>query len=161
MKKVVEKFLTVSECKHIINLYESAQDEMWENKDHQYRFYFIDLLRSKRYDYKKDLGTDKFDRFNFRSLRIQMVDETIDQVARFHTHNPKEWFFVVFLNKSFENGNLIFGDQTIVKPQTGTLVYANGHELHLVQNCKGKRYTLVGFFDNDAFNVQKENKQII
>ena len=42
-----------------------------------------------------------------------------------------------------------------ITPKTGTMVYFTKDEAHRVENCIGKRITLVGFLHYDLFKIKK------
>lgn len=131
-------FLTNEECNQLINLYDTSEGYYWE--DDKYRFYSIELNKNK-------IGISKFDNFSFDRFRVQMVDESVNQVLNFHIHRLP-WSFVIFLNQNFEGGELVFENNTY-SPKTGDMVYFSGDEPHKVNNCIGNRYTLVGFLNNN------------
>lgn len=142
-------FLNQSECEYFINLFNQNEIEYWS--DDVYKFYFLDLIKEK-------VQPIKFSNFKFNKFRIQMTNETIDQVETPHGHsNP--WSFVIFLNDNFSRGEIIFGNK-VFYPRKGDMIYFSGNERHSVKNCVGNRYTLVGFMSNNPLNVEN-SKSII
>jgi hypothetical protein len=139
-------FLNQDECNYLINLFKNGNSTYYIDK--VLNFYHVDILGM-------DLGTDKFSKFVFKKLWIQMYDESINQFTTFHRHyNP--WSFVAFLNQNFSGGELVFSDMEY-KPNTGDMIYFSPDEYHKVNNCIGIRYTLVGFMYNNPMNVRKNN----
>ena len=143
-------FLTLEESNYFISLFDKNLQE--HQDDGLYKFYYRDLMGV-------DLQTNKFHNFNFKKLRVQLLDETIKQVEKSHSHlNP--WSFVIFLNTDFKGGELIFGDK-VYKPELGKMLYFTGDETHRVNNCISDRYTLVGFMHNNPMKVKKTNHHLI
>jgi len=145
-------FLNEQECHELINLYNNSDNDYFE--DDIYTFYSINLK-------KMNITLSKFSNFEFDRFRVQMVDETINQVKRFHTHRTP-LSIVIFLNDDFDGGELIFSDKNHTPkisytPKMGDMVYFTGDEPHKVNNCIGKRYTLIGFIKNDPLNIFKKN----
>ncbi len=149
----IPNFLNNSECEYYINLFKSNDVEFMEwiqtyNKfgdDDVLKFYYLDLTENK-------FETDKFPNYIFKKLRIQMVNDSIDQCKSPHTHvNP--WSFVIFLNENFTGGELIF-DTVEYKPKTGDMAYFSGEERHKLNNCIGDRYTLIGGMLNNPLNIK-------
>ena len=64
-------------------------------------------------------------------------------------------WFIVFLNDNFTGGELIF-DNNEFTPKVGDMVYFSGEEYHRVNNCVGKRYTLIGFMMNNPLDVESQ-----
>lgn len=137
-----KNYLTKIECDYIISLHNKANHS---NQKHHRTIKFYSTVLTDI-----DLGTDKFDNFDFDRLRVQYVDETIDQVPTFHIHQ-NNWNFVLFLNSNFKGGELEFHDK-VFKPETGTMVYFTGNEFHKLNNCVGERYSLVGFLNNNPID---------
>lgn len=149
----IPNFLSNPECEYYIDLFKSNDIEFMEwiqtyNKfgdDDVLKFYYNDLTENK-------FETDKFPNYIFKTLRIQMVNESIDQCKAPHTHvNP--WSFVIFLNENFIGGELVF-DNIEYEPKTGDMVYFSGEERHKLNNCVGDRYTLIGGMQNNPLNVK-------
>jgi hypothetical protein len=139
-------FLNNDECEYFIHLFEDGNSTYYIDK--VLKFYHIDLLG-------KGLATEKFSKFVFKKLWVQMYDESIDQFTNFHRHfNP--WSFVIFLNENFSGGELVFSEIEY-KPKTGDMIYFSPDEYHKVNNCIGNRYTLVGFMYNNPMNIKKNN----
>ena len=143
------KFLEPSECEYFINLFNQNEVEYWS--DEVYKFYHIDLI-------KRNLENDKFVNFNFRKFRVQMTYESIDQVRTPHRHLDP-WSFVIFLNENFVGGEIIFTNR-VFSPTKGDMIYFSGNEKHLVKNCIGNRFTLVGFMSNNPLNIEYHNSVI-
>lgn len=145
MIKYFESFLTYNECDYFISLFDDRNEY---NDDNVYKFFYVDLLN-------KELKIDKFINFKFKKFRVQMVNEKIKQISDPHGHiNP--WSFVIFLNEDFIGGEICFTNNTYT-PKKGGMLYFSGQELHSVNDCKGNRYTLVGFMLNNPLNVN-DNK---
>ena len=147
MIKYYSSFLNNQECQELIELYNNSDYDYWE--DTLYTFYSINLK-------KMNITLPKFNNFDFHKFRVQMVDESINQVKNFHTHRVP-FSFIVFLNEDFDGGDLIFSDKdrnlkVSYSPKIGDMVYFTGDEPHMVTNCNGKRYTLVGFVKNNPLN---------
>jgi hypothetical protein len=142
MIKYFDSFLTDDECDYFISFFDLSKNY---NDDDTYRFYYVDLI-------KQDLKISKFSNFKFKKFRVQMVNETINQVKKPHGHsNP--WSFITFLNDDFIGGEIIFHEKTY-KPKKGDMIYFSGKEIHQVNNCVGNRYTLVGFMLNNPLLVE-------
>ena len=149
MIKYISSFLDDSEIGSFMDLFISSSIDYHE--DDVYKFYFLDLIKEK-------VQPIKFSNFKFNKFRIQMTNETIDQVEIPHGHsNP--WSFVIFLNDNFSGGEIIFGNK-VFYPKKGDMIYFSGNERHSVKNCVGNRYTLVGFMSNNPLNVEN-SKSII
>lgn len=147
MIKYYHNFLSSSECEYFIDIFNNESMNYYGND--VYKFYYIDLIN-------RNLDTEKFSDFNFKKFRIQMVNESIQQVEDYHRHmNP--WSFIIFLNEIFEGGEVIFTNHEY-KPKIGDMIYFSGNEKHKVNNCVGNRYTLVGFMLNNplTFGIQKD-----
>lgn len=145
-----KNFLTQIECDYIISLHDISSHD-WQQHHRTIKFYSTNLLN-------EDLKTNKFDSFDFDRLRVQYVNEDIDQVSTFHIHQ-NNWNFVLFLNDNFKGGELEFKSISY-KPVTGTLIYFTGNEFHKLNNCIGERYSLVGFLNNDPL-LGSNNKTMI
>jgi predicted 2-oxoglutarate/Fe(II)-dependent dioxygenase YbiX len=145
MVKYFPNFLTNSEVDYFMNIF--SEESMKYYGDQYYKFYFVDLMN-------RELEVSKFKNFNFKKFRVQMVNETIHQVDTPHSHlNP--WSFIIFLNENFEGGELIF-DTIEFKPKIGDMVYFSGEEMHKVNNCVGRRFTLIGFMMNNPLQVDRK-----
>ena len=143
-------YLSQFECKYIISLHDKSSHSI--QKHYPPIKFFSTSLKDI------DLKTNKFDSFKFDRLRVQYVDENLDQVPTFHIHR-NTWNFVLFLNDNFQGGELEFKDK-VFKPKTGTLIYFTGNEFHKLNNCVGERYSLVGFMNNHPLN-KISNKTLI
>jgi hypothetical protein len=99
-----------------------------------------------------EIEVKKFDSFVFKKFRLQMVNETIEQIKKPHNH-LNSWSFIVFLNDTFAGGEIFFGEKEY-KPKKGDMIYFSGEEYHRVNNCVGDRYTLIGFMINNPFKIQ-------
>ena len=148
MIKYINSFLTNDECEYFTTLFDSNYSF---NDDEVYKFYYINLM-------SKEIIIDKFKNFNFTKFRVQMVNETIDQINKPHGH-LKPWSFIVFLNEDFTGGEVVFDDKVFV-PKKGDMIYFTGDELHSVNNCVGNRYTLIGFMTNNPLRIN-DNKNLI
>ena len=146
MLKEYKNFLTEEECDSFISLYDD--DKRLHQDDNIYKFYHTDLR-------DKVLPTDKLDEFIFSKFRVQMVDITIQQIEQPHGHSVP-WSIVVFLNSNFIGGEIIFGNLEF-KPVKGTMLYFTGDQRHKVNNCFGKRYTLVGFLQNNPMKLDADH----
>jgi hypothetical protein len=147
MVKIINNYLTHIQCERIINLW---NDNNTINVSYGiYHFYGFDLI-----PYLKKVVNiiPELSKCNFKKFRIQYTDETIEQVKTTHTH-INTYSFIIFLNDNFKGGELVF-NELIVKPKIGTMVYFTGDEAHKVQDCIGKRFTLVGFLHNDLFKIK-------
>lgn len=152
MIKYYSSFLDKYECHELINLYNNSDSKYWE--DTIYTFYSINLK-------KMNTTLPKFSKFDFEIFRVQMVDESINQVENFHV-DEAPFSCVVFLNNDFDGGELIFSDKNSnpkisYTPKMGDMLYFTGDEPHKVNNCIGKRYTIVGFIKNDPLNIMQTN----
>jgi len=142
MVKYIPSFLTNEEVKYFLEMFN--EEKMDYIGDDVYKFYFVDLMG-------KNLNVNKFDTFSFKKFRVQMVNETINQIERPHSHlNP--WSFIIFLNDDFEGGEVFF-EKIEYKPKIGDMIYFSGEEKHKVNNCIGNRYTLIGFMLNNPLNI--------
>lgn len=145
MVKYFPNFLSLSEVNYFLDIF--STESMKYYGDEYYKFYFVDLLHRK-------IEVNKFEKFNFKKFRVQMVNESIKQIDKPHSHlNP--WSFVVFLNEDFSGGELLFGDLEF-KPKKGDMVYFSGEEMHKVNDCLGDRFTLIGFMMNNPLQVERE-----
>jgi hypothetical protein len=143
MIKYVPSFLTNEETEYFINIFKNGVKQYFG--DQYYKFYFVDLM-------DVEIEVRKLDRFVFKKFRVQMVNETIQQIEEPHTH-LNSWSFIVFLNDNFDGGEIFFGDKEY-KPKKGDMIYFSGEEYHMVNNCVGNRYTLIGFMLNNPFGIQ-------
>lgn len=142
MVKYIPSFLTNEEVKYFLEMFN--EEKMDYIGDDVYKFYFVDLMG-------KNINVNKFDTFSFKKFRVQMVNETINQIERPHSHlNP--WSFIIFLNDDFEGGEVFF-EKIEYKPKIGDMIYFSGEEKHKVNNCIGNRYTLIGFMVNNPLNI--------
>lgn len=99
---------------------------------------------------------------NYLDLQINFTDENFGNLVHdtiFHIHRG-EWVYVQYLNSNFQDGELVFENGFIHKPQTGDVVCLTGDEPHMVIPPKDfddfyldlngqktlidKRFTLVG-----------------
>ena len=143
-------FLTPEESKYFISLFDKSLQE--HQDDDIYKYYYKNLMGV-------DLQTNKFNKFDFKKVRVQLLDESIKQIVKPHGHlNP--WSFVIFLNTDFEGGELIFDDK-VYSPEIGKMLYFTGDETPRANNCAGDRYTLVGFMHNNPMKVTKTNNNLI
>jgi hypothetical protein len=153
MIKVIDNYLTNSQCYSVIQLWDESK--ITNVSDNVYRCSAFDLMNNL--DEITKIIPD-FSKCNFKNFRLQCVDENIEQIEVSHIHK-NYWSFVIFLNDSFTGGKLIFDNNTTITPKIGTMVYFTGDEAHKVENCIGKRWTLVGFLHNSLFKI--ENIHII
>jgi hypothetical protein len=145
MIKYIPSFLTSDEINYFMDIFHNEDKKYYG--DEYYKFYFVDLMG-------RELEVKKFSNFSFKKFRVQMVDDSINQVEIPHLHhNP--WSFIVFLNEDFTGGELIF-DNNEFTPKVGDMVYFSGEEYHRVNNCVGKRYTLIGFMMNNPLDVESQ-----
>ena len=145
MIKYFPSFLTSDEINYFMDIFHNEDKKYYG--DEYYKFYFVDLMG-------RELEVKKFSNFSFKKFRVQMVDDSINQVEIPHLHhNP--WSFIVFLNEDFTGGELIF-DNNEFTPKVGDMVYFSGEEYHRVNNCVGKRYTLIGFMMNNPLDVESQ-----
>ena len=143
MIKYVTSFLNKEEIDYFIEIFHNENTKY--HNDKIYKFYYVDLINW-------ELKIQKFSDFNFKKFRIQMLNETINQIELAHKHdNP--WSFIIFLNENFEGGEVIF-EGVEYKPKKGDMIYFSGEEYHRVNNCVGDRYTLVGFMSNNPLTVK-------
>lgn len=149
MIKTIDDYLSNIQCNSIINMWdENCIIDI--NNDNVYHYLGMCLMPHLK---KINEIIPEFIKCYFKKFRIQCVDENIQQIKIPHSH-INGYSFVIFLNDNFEGGELIF-DNLIVKPKMGTMVYFTGNEQHRVENCVGKRWTLVGFLHNNLFtNLQ-------
>ncbi len=143
MIKYVPSFLTNEETEYFINIFKNGVKQYFG--DQYYKFYFVDLMDTQ-------IEVRKLDRFVFKKFRVQMVNETIQQIEEPHTH-LNSWSFIVFLNDDFEGGEIFFGEE-VYTPKKGDMIYFSGEEYHRVNDCVGDRYTLIGFMLNNPFELQ-------
>lgn len=150
MIKYIPSFLSTDEINYFINIFNNNKIEYYE--DEYYKFYFVDLIGI-------DLEVKKFEIFSFKKFRIQMVNDSINQVKIPHLHhNP--WSFIVFLNDNFTGGELIFETKKFT-PKIGDMIYFSGEEYHKVNNCVGDRYTLIGFMINNPFKMEMQRNKLL
>ena len=140
----ISSFLNNKEIEYYKGLFET-EPIISKVYDNRYRFELVDIFY---------LRIPKFDKFNITSLRVQRVNENIEQIKRFHVHDSP-YTFVIFLNDDFIDGNLIIKNK-IIKPELGKLIIFRGSEPHKVEPCKNNRYTIVGFCDNNPYSKNKK-----
>lgn len=149
MVKYIPNFLNNEEIKYFIDIFHS--EHMNYFGDDVYKFYYVNLMN-------KNLEVNKFSKFIFKKFRVQMINETINQIETYHTHlNP--WSFIIFLNEDFTGGEVFF-DNIEYKPKRGDMLYFSGEEYHRVNNCIGNRYTLIGFMLNNPLEIDVERNLI-
>lgn len=149
MIKYIPNFLNNEEIKYFIDIFNSENMNYFGND--VYKFYYVNLMN-------KNIDTNKFSKFIFKKFRVQMINETINQIQTYHTHlNP--WSFIIFLNEDFIGGEVFFNDVEY-KPKKGDMLYFSGEESHKINNCIGNRYTLVGFMLNNPLGDDTKNKII-
>ena len=148
MIKIIDNYITPQQCESIINLWDNSN--VINVNDNIYHFFGVDLIPHL----KKVINIiPEFENCDFKKIRIQHTDESTIQVKTTHKHiNP--YSFVIFLNENFSGGELVF-NKISIRPKTGTMVYFNKNEAHKVENCIGKRMTLVGFLHYDLFKIKK------
>jgi hypothetical protein len=145
MIKYIDNFLNNEEIHYFIDVFRNKQMGTGGfRNDNLYRYYYVDLMN-------KNLGVKKFSKFKFSKFRVQMVNETINQIEIPHAHKDP-WSFVIFLNEDFIGGEIVF-DNVSYTPKTGDMLYFSGDEFHKVNNCVGDRYTLIGFMLNNPLEI--------
>jgi hypothetical protein len=152
MITVLDNYISNTQCNSILNLWNTT--DIISVNDNIYHFHGLNLI-----PHLKEVINiiPEFIKCNFKKFRIQCTDENIQQVKTTHFHiNPHS--FVIFLNDEYTGGELVF-NELIIKPKIGTMVYFTGEESHRVEDCIGKRFTLVGFLHNDLF--KSKNTTII
>lgn len=150
MIKYINNFLDNEEIEYFIDIFRSKKMGIGGfPNDNVYRYYYVDLIN-------KNLEVKKFSKFIFSKFRVQMVNQTINQIEIPHMHKDP-WSFVIFLNEEFIGGEIVFGD-VIYTPKKGDMIYFSGDEYHKVNNCIGDRYTLIGFVLNNPFEIDTRNK---
>lgn len=146
MIKSFPSFLDHNQIEYFLSLFKDSTCNLYE--DNVYKFYYVDLIQKK-------MPFETFKNFSFKKIRVQMVNETIQQIETFHGHvNP--WSFIIFLNEDFIGGEVIFGCEEY-KPKTGDMIYFSGDEQHKVNDCIGDRYTLVGFMHNNPLSIKRNS----
>lgn len=149
MIKYIPSFLTLDEISYFMDIFHSEDIKYYE--DEYYKFYFVDLMGV-------ELEVKKFSNFSFKKFRVQMVNDSIEQIEVPHLHhNP--WSFIVFLNDNFTGGELIFETEKFT-PKIGDMIYFSGKEYHRVNNCAGDRYTLIGFMVNNPLEVDMQRNYL-
>ena len=144
MINVVDNYISNTQCNSILKLWNTT--DVISVHDGIYHFCGLNLIPHLE---KVTNIIPGFINCDFKKFRIQYTDETIEQVKRTHFHiNP--YSFVIFLNDGYTGGELVF-NELIIKPKIGTMVYFTGEESHRVEDCVGKRFTLVGFLHNDIY----------
>lgn len=152
MIKYIDNFLNNEEIQYFIDIFLNKKLGIGDfTNDNLYRYYYVDLMNT-------NLKVKKFSKFIFSKFRVQMVNETINQIEIPHTHKDP-WSFVIFLNEDFIGGEIVF-DNVSYAPKTGDMIYFNGDESHKVNNCIGNRYTLIGFMLNNPFETSIPNTLI-
>ena len=147
MIKIIDNYITPQQCDSVINLWDDIN--VMHVNDNIYHFFGVDLIPYL----KKVIDIiPKFERCDFKKLRIQRTDESIVQVKTKHAHK-NNYSFVIFLNNNYTGGKLIF-DEISITPKIGTIVYFTKEESHKVENCIGARFTLVGFLHNKLFETK-------
>jgi hypothetical protein len=153
MIRFIDNFLNNEQITHVLSLWDDKV--FYKVNDEIYRFKGIDLLPIID---KLNVPEILKSRKSYNSLRIQLVDESINQVEYYHAHT-EPYSFSIFLNEEFNGGELVFLDKEPIKPKKGTMVYFTGDERHRVESTFGNRFTLIGFLREDLFN--KESKGLI
>jgi hypothetical protein len=144
MITIIDDYISKTQCNSILNLWDNTN--VISIYDNIYHFNGFDLIPHL----KKVIDIiPEFIKCDFKKFRIQYTDENIEQVKTTHLHINR-YSFVIFLNDDYTGGELIF-NELIVKPKIGTMVYFTGDEPHRVENCINKRFTLVGFLNNNLF----------
>lgn len=151
MIRIVDNYLTNEQCYFIIKLWDEFN--VTNVNDNVYKCFTFDLMN--KLDEINEIAP-KLKIADFKKFRLQYVDETIEQIKLGHIHK-NYWSFVIFLNDSFSGGELVFDNNTTIIPKIGTMVYFTGDERHRVENCIGKRWTLVGFLNNGLLEIEKTN----
>lgn len=147
MIKIIDNYISPQQCSSIVNLWDEIN--VMNVNDNTYRFFGIDLIPHL----KKVIDIiPKLESCDFKKLRIQRIDESIEQVKTKHKH-INNYSFVIFLNNNYSGGKLIF-DEISITPKIGTIVYFTKEESHKVDNCIGTRFTLVGFLHNKLFETK-------
>jgi hypothetical protein len=149
MIKYIPSFLTSDEINYFMDIFYS--ENMNYFGDDVYKFYYVNLMN-------KTLEVNKFSKFFFKKFRVQMINETINQIETYHTHLTP-WSFIIFLNEDFTGGEVFF-DDVEYKPKKGDMLYFSGEERHRVNNCIGNRYTLIGFMLNNPLEIDVKRNLI-
>ena len=150
MIKFIDNFLNDEQISGLLSLWDDKS--YYEVNDEIYRFKGIDLLPIID---KLNIPEILKSRKSYNSLRLQLVNESINQVEYYHAHT-EPFSFAVFLNEEFSGGGLVFLDKEPIKPKKGTIVYFTGEERHRVESTIGNRFTLIGFLREDIFNKQSK-----
>ena len=147
MITIIDDYISKTQCNSILNLWSST--DVIVSQDNIYRFQGFNLIPhlKKVIDIIPELLN-----CDFKKFRIQCTDEDIEQVETTHLHLNR-YSFVIFLNDNYSGGELVFSEVSL-KPKIGTMVYFTRDEAHRVENCIGKRFTLVGFLNNHLFTSQ-------
>jgi hypothetical protein len=149
MINYIDNFLNNEEIQYFIDIFLNKKLGIGDfTNDTLYRYYYVDLMNT-------NLEVKKFSKFIFSKFRVQMVNETINQIEISHMHKDP-WSFVIFLNDDFIGGEIVF-DNMSYTPKTGDMIYFSGDEFHKVNNCVGNRYTLIGFMLNNPFETNIPN----
>jgi hypothetical protein len=130
MITVINNFLEYKYCDYMIDYYNSNLETVTEVRKSVYNFDGLDVSKEyENFEFLHPLFKRKtLEKEN--TLRIQLIDKTINQVSTPHSHvNP--YSFIIFLNDDFIGGELIFGNLTIT-PKRGQCIYFNG-EKHSVE----------------------------
>jgi hypothetical protein len=88
MIKYYYNFLNENECQYFIELFNN--NDVKYHTDIVYKFYYIDLMNLK-------LKTNKFNKYHFTKFRVQMVNESINQIQESHLHHNPWSFMKLFL----------------------------------------------------------------
>lgn len=146
MIKAYRNFITDKECDELISFFQSNKDLILPIlNDNLYHYNGIDIL-NKIGEFSFTKRVLKYD--NISTLRIQHVNNQINVVEKPHGH-LLPYSFVIFLNDTFEGGELIF-DNISIRPKKGQLAYFTGDETHCINSViSGDRYTLVSFLTSD------------
>lgn len=141
MITIYNNMISKFECDKFINFYKNNLHLVQEtNNDLVYHFNGINITNTLDYfSFTKQFAGQIY----IKKIRIQFVNNKVLTVEHPHGHDIP-FNFVVFLNKEFEGGELIF-ENIKITPKIGQLIYFTGNELHSIKKViSGDRYSLVG-----------------
>jgi len=152
---IYENFLTKSQCKHVIDVYQKNQDKIF-----QYRDTFPIVLSKLDWNENQLIVNITNDVINLCEKLVQKkisLDEA--QIVKWpkgsfqdkHYDNAGDFLAsIIYLNDDYLGGKTCFMVDDVIKitPQTGKcIIFSNSNYLHWVERVqKNTRYTLAYWF---------------
>ena len=159
MYNIIENNLSKLEAERLIELYKNNINNV-DNRSYINNSYNANILNIIPFLDELNIKNISYPIESIIELRINKIDNTFTDNDIYHTHNCKI-AIVIFLNDTFEKGELILEGYGEIKPKIGTKVIFTGDTKHKIKTPSNDRYTLVAFLKNDTFNELKIIKNII